>query len=135
MELLITSNGKDDETEGVRSHGPNSEDKVEAPNSASEERRASGPLPLSKGLSQPTHTRLHSDTGKGYEQDADPGADVVSRVQSPASLDWTGSGIVSGIQHVLTGDLPDGKPEEEMQTSSGHSLGHLKQAKNTSTSS
>ena len=127
--VLITSNGKDDEAEGVRSHGPNGEDKVEAPNSASEERCASGPLPLSKGLPQPTHTRLQSNTGKGYEQDADSGADAVPRVQSPAPLDQTGSGMVSGIQHVSTGDLPDGKPDEETQTSSGHSLGHLRQAR------
>ncbi|OCL03223.1 phosphatidylinositol-3,4,5-trisphosphate 3-phosphatase [Glonium stellatum] len=133
--VLSTPNDKDDETEGVRSHGPNGEDQVEAPSDSSEERRARGPLPISKDLPQPTHTRLHSGTGKGYEQDADPSADAVPRAQSPASLDRTGSGIVGGIQHVSTGDLPDGRPEEEMHTSSGHSLGHLKQAKNTSTSS
>ncbi|OCK76795.1 hypothetical protein K432DRAFT_335045 [Lepidopterella palustris CBS 459.81] len=120
-------------TEGVRSHGPHGEDTVDFDASASEEgerpsERSNGCLPLSKDVPQPTHAG-----GTAHAQGDDDAG--LARAQSPESLEGAKSGIVSGIQYVSTGDLPDGKPAEEMNTASGHSLGHLKRAKKTNLSS
>ncbi len=45
------------------------------------------------------------------------------------------AGIVSGMKHVSTGDLPDGKLEEEMETSQNHIPGHLERIKDGGTRS
>jgi len=38
-------------------------------------------------------------------------------------------GIVDGVSHMSTKDLPDGSPEDELKTAKDHKLGHLQSAK------
>lgn len=38
---------------------------------------------------------------------------------------------IGGPSSIATSDLPDGVPEDEMKTATGHKLGHLKSTKNT----
>lgn len=45
------------------------------------------------------------------------------------------AGVVSGMKPVSTKDLPDGKPEEEMETSQNHIPGHLERIKDVGRSS
>ncbi|KAK4946266.1 hypothetical protein LTR28_007862, partial [Elasticomyces elasticus] len=103
----------DDETAGVRAHGPLGEDEVRAP---------SGPLPTSRDLPGPTHPFASEPEMQVHSPDSREGLDSVP-------------GLVRGMQNVHTADLPDGKPEEEMNTPTGHSFGHVKLDKNVSTSS
>ncbi|KAF2502839.1 hypothetical protein BU16DRAFT_554871 [Lophium mytilinum] len=102
--------GQDDVHEGLRAHGPNGEENIEEPSSA-ESASTPGPLPLSKDLPQPAATPAGSSAP----------ASAVPSVQSPETTAEPSMGITG----VSTGDLPDGKPESELKTPSGHSLGHL----------
>lgn len=45
------------------------------------------------------------------------------------------SGIVSGRKDTSTNDLPGGRPEEDIKTATGHSLGHVEYEKNMDSSS
>ena len=53
--------------------------------------------------------------------------DSMARTQTLESSSL--AGIVSGMKHVATGDLPDGKPEDEMKTSHDHVPGHLERTR------
>ncbi|KAF2817379.1 uncharacterized protein BDZ99DRAFT_505118 [Mytilinidion resinicola] len=102
--------GQDDVHAGLRAHGPNGEEQIEEPSSA-DSASAPGPLPLSKDLPQPAAPPAESSAP----------ASAVPRVQSPETINEPSTSITG----VSTGDLPDGKPESELETPSGHSLGHL----------
>ncbi|KAF2201272.1 hypothetical protein GQ43DRAFT_480853 [Delitschia confertaspora ATCC 74209] len=110
-EVLTAPNPPEDGGEGIRPHGPNGEEEIHPPSNTSVTRSSSNEnTPLS------THSQNPQQTGD------DATSAEVPEVQSPESL----SGIVSGVQHVSTGNLPGGKPENEMKTSGhGHTLGHL----------
>jgi hypothetical protein len=43
------------------------------------------------------------------------------------------AGLVSGLKHLSTGDLPDGVPEMELKEHSNHAVGQLIKAKNDET--
>lgn len=122
-----TSNEDDDPHAGVRSHGPAGEEHIAPP----EELSHSSATPPRPNLNE-----AHSASGTATS------ATPIERTQSPEMLDGVrnvglGSvaGIVSGMKHVSTGDLPDGKPEEEMKTSHDHIPGHLEKTKNVGASS
>jgi hypothetical protein len=51
--------------------------------------------------------------------------DAKSRTDMPPQVD----GIVDGVSHMSTKDLPDGSPEDELKTAKDHKLGHLQSAK------
>lgn len=109
---------QESETRGLKVHGPNGEDVVQEPNSGSAD--GSGPA----SFSSPT---LPSQLD-GTEQ-SKASSDAGQRMQSPESH----KGGVEGIlPHVSTGDLPDGRPEDEMKTAKEHALGHLGKHKTTS---
>ncbi|KAI9705357.1 MAG: Telomerase protein component 1 [Bogoriella megaspora] len=119
------------ELTGVRSD-------VNEGNDTEEALRAKGPLPLSRDLPPPgataSETALPAAVESSAAKEMDPGSPTQT-VQSPASIDGPVEGIVKGTKHISTEDLPDGKPEGDLKTSSEHTLGHLKKKKDTSTSS
>ncbi|KAJ4354272.1 Telomerase protein component 1 [Didymosphaeria variabile] len=117
---VLTKPGRtsdDSDTKDVRSHGPNGEDVV------SEESSGSGSGPESVAPAAPSH--LDGTLHKSNEA-------VDKRIQSPESHTSGAEGIVSGVQHISTDDLPDGRPEEEMKNAKEHNLFHLGKKKATS---
>ncbi|KAI9831785.1 MAG: hypothetical protein M1819_004682 [Sarea resinae] len=116
-----TSNGEQDEDiASVR------------PNVPSEEQVASA----SQGSSHSSVTG--SSPGQSSNLGTNGEIDRPKMTQSPESISHDEpslAGKVTGAKHVLTGDLPDGKPQEELKTAKEHSIGHLKRTKDTSTSS
>jgi hypothetical protein len=61
-------------------------------------------------------------------EESETGKDTTRHSQSPG----TTSGGVKGIINVCTGDLPGGKPEEEMKDAKDHALFHMSKRKSTS---
>ncbi|KAL5419771.1 hypothetical protein PMIN03_000372 [Paraphaeosphaeria minitans] len=117
---LLTKSGRtsdDSDTKAVRSHGPGGKDRITDVRSGS----GSGPdIVILAAPSRPDGT-LH----KSNEV-------VDERMQPPESHASGVEGIVTGVQHVSTDDLPDGRPEAEMKDAKEHHLFHLGMKKATS---
>jgi protein-tyrosine phosphatase len=110
-----------DTTEGMRSHGPNGEKTVEPPSTGSGAESSSSdgsPISTDEPSEGTTHTESMQPGGGSASQPAD------SR-----------TGVVGGVQHVSTDDLPGGRPEKDLKTATEHALGHLKLAKKVHASS
>lgn len=120
---VLTTPGRgsqDGGTKDVEAHGPNGEAVVEEPGGAT----GSGSGPETAGpspLSQPDGTAESKEC-----------SDIGQRVRSPESHMSGGEGIVSGVQHISTDELPGGQPEDELKTAKEHSLGHLAKKKSMS---
>ncbi|KAF2262144.1 hypothetical protein CC78DRAFT_546023 [Lojkania enalia] len=91
---------------GIRPHGPNGEDVINP-----ERLPGSGSGPSSSDSPTPANS---------------------SQGLANMQLDGTDVGRVSGTRQVSTHELPDGGSEEELETASEHSLGHLGKHKSTS---
>ncbi|KAI9663080.1 MAG: Telomerase protein component 1 [Bathelium mastoideum] len=91
-----------------------------------------GPLPLSSDLPAPGDVQSASQTDQSASSTVSLPAPSTS---PPKSTDSPIDGVIKGVQHISTEDLPDGKPQEDLKTSPEHVLGHLKKKKDTSTSS
>lgn len=120
-----TRDSQDSDTKDVKTHIPNGERTTkEAPgNSPSASHGGSGP----ERVAFPTQPSQDNGTTPSKVLDDDR-----QRVQSPASHKSGVEGSVSGVQHISTDDLPDGRPESEMKTAKEHSLGHLGKKKSVS---
>ncbi|KAJ4289131.1 Telomerase protein component 1 [Kalmusia sp. IMI 367209] len=105
---------EDSDTKGVKSHGPNGEDTIEEPSSASGS--GSGP----DTVASPAWPGGSDGTSPNKANEA-----VDERVPSAESHTSGLEGVVSGVQHISTDDLPDGRPEEEMKDAKEHGLFHL----------
>lgn len=122
---VITKPGRaseDSDTEHVKPHGPNGETVIDEPSGGS------GSGPTSAAPAPPSHlpgTLLSSSDGA-----VDDRAQT-SHAHTSAGLE----GIVSGVQHISTDDLPDGRPEAEMKDAKEHNLFHLGMGKNKTSSS
>ncbi|KAF1968575.1 hypothetical protein BU23DRAFT_261685 [Bimuria novae-zelandiae CBS 107.79] len=99
----------DSDTKDVNSHFPDGED-VGGPSGGS----GSGPSSVA-----PSSPSQFDGTGNRSNEAAG------ERVQSPESHTNLMEGIVSGVQHIATDDLPDGRPEREMKDAKEHHLFHL----------
>ncbi|KAF2799846.1 phosphatidylinositol-3,4,5-trisphosphate 3-phosphatase [Melanomma pulvis-pyrius CBS 109.77] len=115
----LDRSSQDAATKGVRASGPNGEEIIKEPSSASsgsgpEEQSGTSILPSQVDGTAPLQSKATQET------------DSVPRVQSPESYSNGIAGIVSGIEHVSTGDLPDGKPESQLKNAKEHTLGHLR---------
>jgi hypothetical protein len=112
---------------GVKTHGPNGEEMVQEPSSASS---GSGPAEGSASRSTffPTNAQIDGTAPAPLQSEAPQiqTTDGLPRVQSPQSDTGIISGIVSGLQHVHTENLPDGKPESKLKTAKEHTIGHMK---------
>ncbi|KAF2713334.1 phosphatidylinositol-3,4,5-trisphosphate 3-phosphatase [Pleomassaria siparia CBS 279.74] len=126
---LVTSHDRSSQegaTKGVKALGPNGVEIIKEPSSASS---GSG-----SGLGGQTGSSISPTQFNGIapvpssvpsQGQATQEMENLPQVQSPAS-DTSGiSGIISGVQHVSTNDLPDGKPEGQMKTAKEHTIGHL----------
>lgn len=113
--LTATRDSEDSDTKDVKAHGPDGEEVVKEPSSAS----GSGSGPDAPFASHPT---LPSQVDGTSNEDG--------RVRPPEHKGL--AGIVQGVQHVSTSSLPDGKPEEELKTAKEHALGHLGKKKTSS---
>ncbi|KAF2136098.1 uncharacterized protein K452DRAFT_148377 [Aplosporella prunicola CBS 121167] len=109
------------ETIGLKTHGPSGEGKVNAPNSDSEESSS----PNDEAQIVPAASNPELSRTAGIEETEKP---LVQRAEPVA-------GIINGIEHVATGDLPGGVPESEMKTAHAHALGHVKASKKSEVSS
>lgn len=105
-----------DTTEGTRSHGPNGEETVEAPNESS----SSDGSPTS--TCEPPDGTTHTESMQTGSGSASHSADARA-------------GVIGGVQHVSTKDLPGGSAEKDLKTATEHALGHLKLAKKVHASS
>ncbi|KAF2467324.1 phosphatidylinositol-3,4,5-trisphosphate 3-phosphatase [Lindgomyces ingoldianus] len=114
-------------TAGVRSHGLSGEETIETPSSGS------GPSGLPTCRNQSPSSASAQLDGTWPAQGKTKPETGGSNTHSPASNHDDVAGIVGGIQHISTGDLPGGRPEEEMKTANEHSLGRLGYAKKTNT--
>ncbi|KAF2193098.1 hypothetical protein K469DRAFT_652922 [Zopfia rhizophila CBS 207.26] len=117
--VLTAPEPHENTTNGVRSHGPNGETEIQTPSGGSGSPEQSLPtrtLPVANDPMSPslTHAQLNSTLHAQSKDELAPGTSSMPREQSPES------GIV-----ISTGDLPDGKPKEEVKTASEQSLGHL----------
>ena len=106
---------------------------------SSEAHKKKGPLPLSSDLPAPGDMQAVSQAEQ-LDKHSNHNASNVAAAQGhhSGSLEPESSpvrGVIKGVQHVSTEDLPDGKPQEDLETSPEHMLGHLKKKKDTSTSS
>jgi hypothetical protein len=72
------------------------------------------------------HVKAHGPDGEEIVQEPSGGG---SEPQTPESYGSGLRGIVSGVQHVSTDDLPDGRPESKMKTAKEHALGSLNKKK------
>ena len=99
--------GDDNHLQHVKSHGPAGEQVVEEPRSSS------------GGSEYGPGTTTVDPTSPSKSDEAAPSA------QSADSHTSLVSGIVSGVQHVSTDELPDGRPEHSMKTAKEHSLGSI----------
>jgi hypothetical protein len=108
---------EDSDIKGVRSHVPSGEDAV------SDISTGSGSGPDAVAPAAPSHLdgTLHKSKEAGDQ-----------RIQSPESHTSGAEGIVTGVQHISTDDLPDGRPEAEMKNAKEHNLFHLGKKKATS---
>ncbi|KAF2870775.1 hypothetical protein BDV95DRAFT_607908 [Massariosphaeria phaeospora] len=123
---LITAAGRDRQDSGSRNvkvHGPNGEDMVKEPDRIIVSGSGIGP---SKDSTSPTSPCVGSAQLDG---NSEAHSQPSTRVESPIPRQADTEGIVSGVQHVATSDLPDGRPEHEMETSKEHDFGHLARKK------
>ncbi|KAL1621193.1 Telomerase protein component 1 [Diplodia seriata] len=118
---LVSTEDTINETMGLKTHGREGEEIVQASSSSSEDAS-----PIRTGQSQPTPTisnpELASNGIAAQDQAAKPSTEPTA-------------GVVHGKEHVSTGSLPGGVPEEEMKTAHPHQLGHMKSKKDSQTSS
>lgn len=117
---IVSTEDTINETMGVKAHGRGGEQVIQAGHSDSED---SSP---SRGEQVPIPTISNpelSASGIAVQDQA------ISKSPEPVA------GVVQGKEHVSTGSLPGGVPEEEMETAHPHALGHVKQAKESSSSS
>ncbi|KAF2683995.1 hypothetical protein K458DRAFT_339088 [Lentithecium fluviatile CBS 122367] len=96
---------EDSDTTHVKPHGPDGEEIIKEPSGSS---NGSGP-----------------DTALNPTPPSRTGDDIGLRVDTSESHSSGVSGIVSGVQHVSTDDLPGGCPEHTMKTAKEHALGTL----------
>jgi hypothetical protein len=114
--ILTVPNPRESSVDVVRSHGPSGEEIIGEPGSASgsgPDEQAQAPTSSSLGDVQPEGifgSKACSDTA----------------LQSRSSDSNNG---VSGVQHVSTEDLPDGRPEEDMKDAKEHSVLHVRKKK------
>ena len=98
-----------------------------------------GQLPLTSKLPRTGDTQPALQTAFPEHPSDQTTSNVASQhpaqVKSPGSTDSPVDGVIKGVQHISTEDLPDGQPQEELKTSAEHTLGHMKKKKDTSTSS
>jgi hypothetical protein len=112
---ILTAPGPvEDGTASVRSHGPNGEEHIEEPGSASGNGPQAATLPaLADGTAE---SKASSDTA----------------MQAKSPVSGTSSGGADQVLHRSTGELPDGKPEDEMKDATEHKLLHMSHKKWTS---
>jgi hypothetical protein len=96
--------GGDSHLQHVKPHGPEGEEVIEHTSSGSSG-GGSGPTTAADPM-------LPSKTGDEA---------ALRAVDSESHR----SGVVSGVQHVSTDDLPDGRPEHRMKTAKEHALGSI----------
>ena len=109
---------EDSDTKAVKPHGLDGEDVIREP------RDGSGSGPTSAAAASPS-------TPLGLSTRSNEAAE--GTIQSPQTYQTSGvEGIVSGVQHISTDDLPDGLPEAEMKDAKEHNLFHLGKKKATS---
>lgn len=53
---------------------------------------------------------------------------------SKSASDPEVAGVISGVSHISTSDLPDGVPEADLKDANDHKLGHMKSLKKTTES-
>jgi hypothetical protein len=116
----------DSDTQAVRSHGPNGEERVHEPASARASTDASGSG--SSPTASATHPMLSSQTDGAGSTTIDLG----SRENTAGS--HKSGGAIEAIKYHISGaastnELPDGRPESEMKTMKEHALGHLSKKK------
>jgi hypothetical protein len=129
MNEILTAPGQNTQdahpdVHGVKSHGPNGEEIVKEPSSASS---GSGPEEGSASRSTffPTNAQIDGTAPAPLQSQApqNQSSDGLPRVQLPESDPSAIAGIASGIQH--TGTLPDGNPVSKLKTAKEHTIGHL----------
>lgn len=109
------------ETMGLKAHGRAGEQVIKASPSDSEE---SSPQRSEQQAVVPTISNPElTASGIDFQDQA------ASKSPEPTE------GVIQGKEHVSTGSLPGGVPEEEMKTAHPHGLGHIKQAKGSQSSS
>jgi hypothetical protein len=116
----------DSDTQAVRPHGPNGEERVLGPASARASTDASGsgsgPAAIASQSVMPSQT-----DGSGSTT-----IDLTSR-EHTAGPHKTGGALEAIKYHISgaasTSELPDGRPESEMKTMKEHALGHLSKKK------
>ncbi|KAL9072756.1 MAG: hypothetical protein Q9157_004967 [Trypethelium eluteriae] len=122
-----------DEMTGVRSDVSNSDE------AASESAKNKGPLPLSSDLPPPgdmqATSQIENSENHRNQDTSDAASPRIPQTTSPQLMGSPIEGVIKGVQHISTEDLPDGKPQQDLKTSPEHMLGHLKKQKDTSTSS
>lgn len=106
---LPGANSQDGHENHVKPHGPNGEHVVQEPSVTSK----IGGIGHGRG-------KHGNETGPEPSQ------------MDGAATHRDGEGIVTGIQHVSTDDLPDGEPVEKLKTAKEHGLGHLGKTKELS---
>lgn len=109
---------EDSDTKAVKPHGLDGEDVIREPRDGS----GSGPT---SGAPAPPSTHLGLLTSSNEAVD---GGTQSLQAHHPSEVE----GIVSGVQHISTDDLPDGRPEAEMKDAKEHGLFHLGKKKPTS---
>jgi hypothetical protein len=109
---------EDSDTKAVKPHGLDGEDVIREPRDGS----GSGPT---SGAPAPPSTHLGPLTSSNEAVD---GGTQSLQAHHPSEVE----GIVSGVQHISTDDLPDGRPEAEMKDAKEHGLFHLGKKKPTS---
>jgi protein-tyrosine phosphatase len=105
--------GGDNHLQHVKPHGPAGEEVIEHQHSSSGSSEAAGAGGgTSSGPTTAADPMLPSNTGD----------EAALRVVDSESHR---SGVVSGVQHVSTDDLPDGRPEHSLKTAKEHALGSI----------
>lgn len=100
--ILTAPDPAEDSTEGVRPHGPNGEENINYPGSELGTATTSEGAQLNGPAEQPRNNTTPQE-----------------EAQPPSN------NSASGIISVATGDLPDGKPENEMKDSKEHHILHM----------
>lgn len=114
--VMTAPDPQENTLESVRSHGPNGEELIADPGSSSGNGPKAGPTFSSSASGQ-----LDSSTAQSKARSD-------SALQSPESS----ANGVGGTMHVSTADLPDGRPEDEMEDAKEHSIFHMSKKKSTS---
>lgn len=107
---------EDSDTKDVKPHGPNGEETIAIEDPCGANIGGSG----SGNVASPTSLNQTDGTGQAK-------SDGIFDKREPLSESHKSGveGIVTGVQHVPTDDLPDGRPEGEMKDAKEHHLFHL----------